>query len=107
MPAIPPARASGFTTTTSRPLYWAEWGPDDAPRLLVVHGGPGAHHDYLLPQMLQLAERYRLVFWDQRGGGKSRHDDDRAPLGWRTHVEDMARVAAERIGGDAVSVVGY
>ena len=104
---IPPPRASGFTTTTSRPLYWAEWGPDDAPRLLVVHGGPGAHHDYLLPQMLRLAERYRLVFWDQRGGGRSKHDDDRAPLGWRTHVEDMARVAAERIGGESVSVVGY
>ena len=107
MPPIPAPAASGFTTTTPVPLYWAEWGPDDAPRVLVVHGGPGAHHDYLLPQMLQLAEGRRLVFWDQRGGGKSRHDDDRAAITWRTQVEDMARVAEERVGAAPLVVVGY
>ena len=30
-------------------------GPAGARRLVVLHGGPGAHHDYLLPQMLELA----------------------------------------------------
>ena len=42
---------------------------------MVVHGGPGAHHDYLLPQMLALAERYELIFYDQRGGGQSKTED--------------------------------
>ena len=77
------------------PLYWVEYGDADAPPLLLLHGGPAASHDYLLPQMLVLAEDHRLVTYDQRGGGRSRHDDDRAEIGWRDQVADVARVAAE------------
>jgi proline iminopeptidase len=105
MPPIPPPRASGFTSTTQIPLYWAVYGPEGAPRLLVLHGGPGAHHDYLLPQMLQLADSYESVFYDQRGGGRSK-TDDRTPITWRTHVEDLDRVIGE-LRLDPVTIVGY
>jgi proline iminopeptidase len=105
MPPIPPPRASGFTSTTQIPLYWAVYGPEGAPRLLVLHGGPGAHHDYLLPQMLQLADSYELIFYDQRGGGRSK-TDDRTPITWRTHVEDLDHVIGE-LGLDPVIIVGY
>ena len=106
MPPIPPPRAQGFTSTTTVPLYWAEYGDPDAPPLLLLHGGPGASHDYLLPQMLALAERYRVVTYDQRGGGRSRYDDDREPIGWRDQVADVARVAAER-RVEPLTIVGY
>jgi len=102
---IPPPRESGFTTTTRVPLYWARYGPADAPKLIVLHGGPGAHHDYLLPQMLHLAERCDVIFYDQRGGGRSR-SDDREPVGWRTHVADLAAIVRE-FGLDPLSIVGY
>jgi proline iminopeptidase len=105
MPTIPPPRASGHTSTTPHPLYWAKYGREGAPRLLVVHGGPGAHHDYLLPQMLALAERHELVFYDQRGSGKSQNED-RSPITWETHVEDLA-LAARELVGEPLSVVGY
>lgn len=105
MPPIPPPRVSGFTTTTPVPLYWAAYGPAGAPRLLVLHGGPGAHHDYLLPQMLALAERYELIFYDQRGGGQSK-TEDRSPITWETHVTDLALVARE-LAGEPLSIVGY
>ena len=104
---IPAPRESGFTTATDVPLYWAAWGPAGAPRLLVLHGGPGAHHDYLLPQMLRLAERYDCLFYDQRGGGRSKHDN-LATVTWRTHVDDLARVADELMPGDGpLHLVGY
>ena len=105
MPPIPPPRDSGFTTTTPVPLYHATWGEPGAPRLLVVHGGPGAHHDYLLPQMLGLAKGHELVFYDQRGGGRSK-TDDRAPIGWREHVADLGAVIAE-LQLAPPSIVGY
>lgn len=105
MPPIPTPRDAGFTKTTPVPLYWAAYGPAGASRLLVLHGGPGAHHDYLLPQMLRLAESHELVFYDQRGGGQSK-TDDRAPITWRTQVEDLALVAAE-LGFAHPSLVGY
>jgi proline iminopeptidase len=106
MPPIPPPRAQGFTTSTPVPLYWVEYGDPDAPPVLLLHGGPAASHEYLLPQMLALAEEHRLVTYDQRGGGRSRYDDDRAVIGWRDQVEDVARVAAElRIA--PLTIVGY
>src|SRR5829696_8089732 len=103
---IPPPREDGRTTTTPVPLYWCAYGRVGAPRLLVLHGGPGAHHDYLLPQMLRLADAgFELVLYDQRGGGRSK-TDDRAPIGWRTHVDDLAAVVAE-LGLEPLSLVGY
>lgn len=106
MPPIPAPRAEGHTLHTSVPLYWCEYGDPAAPPLLLVHGGPGASHDYLLPQMLVLAAEHRVVCYDQRGGGRSRHDDDRAEIGWREQVADLALVA-EELSVDPLTIVGY
>lgn len=102
---IPPPRESGFTSSTAAPLYWVRYGDAGAPTLLVLHGGPGADHRYLLPQMLELARDYELVMYDQRGGGRSA-SDDRSPITWRTHVEDLDRVVDE-LGLTPLTLVGY
>ena len=86
-------------------LYHTAYGPEDAPRLLVLHGGPGASHDYLLPQMLELASDYRLIFYDQRGGGRSRAED-RSPITWQTHVQDLASLVRE-LSLEPLTIVGY
>ncbi|HEY9515171.1 MAG TPA: alpha/beta hydrolase [Gemmatimonadaceae bacterium] len=96
---------SGVTTTTPVPLHWVRYGPAGAPQLLVLHGGPGAHHDYLLPQMLRLAENHEVIFYDQRGGGRSR-TADHAPITWRTHVHDLALLARE-MELAPLTLVGY
>jgi len=106
MPPIPAPRAEGQTLRTAVPLYWCEYGDPAAPPLLLLHGGPGASHEYLLPQMLELAREHRVVMYDQRGGGRSRHDDDRAEIGWRDQVADVARVVAE-LGVEPLTLVGY
>jgi proline iminopeptidase len=87
------------------PLYWASYGTPGAPRALVLHGGPGADHRYLLPQMLRLADRHDLLFYDQRGGGKSRADA-RESVTWRAHVDDLATVIRE-FGLPLPTVVAY
>jgi proline iminopeptidase len=86
-------------------LYHTAYGPENAPRLLFLHGGPGASHDYLLPQMLALANDYRLIFYDQRGGGRSR-TEDRSPVTWETHVEDLAALVREQ-SLEPLTLVGY
>lgn len=105
---IPPPAASGTTSTTGVPLYWARYGRPGAAQLLVLHGGPGAHHDYLLPQMLALADLAggrELLFYDQRGGGRSRSDPQH-PITWETQVHDVAAVVRE-FGLDRPVIVGY
>jgi proline iminopeptidase len=105
---IPAPRESGFTTQTQTPLYWARYGPSaqsGAPQIVVLHGGPGAHHDYMLPQMLHLAERYDVLFYDQRGGGKSKVDGNEA-IRWQAHVADLAAIVGE-FKLDPLSIVGY
>ena len=110
---LPPPRVSGYTTTTDVPLYWCAYGQDGGERILLLHGGPGAHHDYLLPQMLRLAEptgrpTRELLFYDQRGGGQSRTDDREREghITWETHVRDLERVIAE-LDVRPLTLVGY
>lgn len=103
---IPAPRSDGFTTTTPVPLYWREDGDPAAPPVLLLHGGPGAHHDYLYPQMLALAKHARLITFDQRGGGRSR-TDQREPITWETQVSDLALVLRELLPEATPAVVGY
>lgn len=50
-------------------LYYNEIGQGIP--IIVVHGGPGLDHGYLQPQLSQLAANHKLIFYDQRGSGKS------------------------------------
>ncbi|KAI0139135.1 proline-specific peptidase [Hypoxylon sp. NC0597] len=45
--------------------------------LVILHGGPGACHEYLLP-LTDLSPSIPLIFYDQIGNGRSTHLPDRA-----------------------------
>jgi proline iminopeptidase len=51
-------------------IYWRAQGPRDAPVMLVVHGGPGGAMNVKWAEALDAA-KWRIVFFDQRGCGKS------------------------------------
>jgi proline iminopeptidase len=77
----------------------------NGPPVVVLHGGPGAHHDYLLPQYDLLGRRRTLLYYDQRGGGRSPIPRD-MPAGWREHVADLERLR-EHWRLDRVTLLGY
>ena len=58
------------------------------PPAVVLHGGPGAHHDYLLPGFDALADGRTLIYYDQRGGGQSAVPRE-VPVGWEEQVADL------------------
>lgn len=60
--------------------------------LVIVHGGPGASHDYFLPYLLPLARHNKLVFIDSRGSGKS------------SKMEDMSLYTVENMAEDVEAV---
>jgi proline iminopeptidase len=57
--------------------------------VLVVHGGPGFDHGYLLAPLVHLASRRRLVFYDQIGCGQTP-----APFGGATPAATFAQARA-------------
>lgn len=61
--------------------------------LLVLHGGPGAPHDYLEP-LQALADQRPVVFYDQLGCGSSDRPDDPALWTVERFVEELVRVRA-------------
>jgi len=75
------------------------------PATVVLHGGPGAHHDYLLPGFDALAERRTLIYYDQRGGGRSAVPRD-VPVGWREQVADLEALR-EAWGFERLCIAGY
>jgi len=60
--------------------------------LLVVHGGPGASHDYLLPHLLPLVRTNKLIFIDERGSGRSEKLEDASQYTVENMVEDVESV---------------
>jgi len=75
------------------------------PPVVVLHGGPGAHHDYLLPGFDALAQGHELIYYDQRGGGRSPVGRE-VPVGWREHVADLEALRS-RWGLDRLALAGY
>ncbi len=72
---------------------------------MVLHGGPGAHHDYLLPGFDDLATGRELIYYDQRGGGQSPVTRE-TPVGWREHVADLEELR-KQWGLEQLTLVGY
>lgn len=75
--------------------------------LLVLHGGPGFSQDYLAPQLIELLEQdYQLVFFDQRGSGRSTGADDESRLTMTQFVADIEQVRSF-LGLDQVNLLGH
>ncbi len=72
---------------------------------VVLHGGPGASHDYLLPGFDLLAPGRTLIYYDQRGGGRSPVGRS-VPVGWREHVADLEALR-EAWGLERLTIAGY
>src|SRR3974390_232193 len=64
----------GFVDSHGALIYYTSVGRG-AP-LMIVHGGPGASHDYFLPYLLPLMRSNRLVFIDERGSGRASKLED-------------------------------
>ncbi|MGA9182170.1 MAG: alpha/beta fold hydrolase, partial [Candidatus Acidiferrales bacterium] len=74
--------------------------------LVIVHGGPGASHDYFLPYLLPLARHNRLIFIDERGSGRSQKLDDPSGYTVENMVEDVEAVRQGLVLGK-ISLLGH
>ncbi len=83
-------------------LHVLEWGPGDAPAVVILHGFTGHAWQAEVPAEA-LAGRYRVIAVDQRGHG----DSDRAAVyGSVPMVSDLIGVLDE-LGLERVALVGH
>ncbi len=80
----------GFVDANGVMIYYEEFGKGKP--LMILHGGPGASHDYFLPYLLPLARHNRLIFIDERGSGQSQKLEDLSQYTDKNMVEDVEAV---------------
>ena len=57
--------------------------------LVIVHGGPGMDSEYMVADFEPLAQNHTLIYYDQRGGGRSSLPENTDLLHIDRHVEDL------------------
>jgi proline iminopeptidase len=72
-------------------VYWRAQGPKDAPVMLIVHGGPGGAMNLKWADVLDAA-KWRMVFFDQRGCGKSTPFGKLEHNGTKDLISDMEKL---------------
>jgi proline iminopeptidase len=78
-------------------------GPDT---VVVLHGGPGLHAGYLEADLASLAETRTVIFYDQRGGGRSTVPTDPSELDATWYVDDLEHIRMH-FGLQSLVLVGH
>jgi len=94
----------GFVDANGIMIYYEEFGKGEP--LMIVHGGPGASHDYFLPYLTPLARHNRLIFIDERGSGQSERLEDSTQYTVENMVED-AETVRQALHLSKMSLLGH
>lgn len=81
--------------------YWKVGNSKET--IIVLHGGPGVAHQYLRPEWDKLNSAGQIIYYDQRGCGKS---EKAACYAWREQVQDLKRVIDTFSEGEKVILAG-
>ena len=99
-----PRVQEGYFPVPGAQLYFREIGSGRP--LVILHGGPDFNHNYLLPDLDRLASAFHLIYYDQRGRGKSspRVAPDTVTIG--SEVDDIDRLR-QYFGLDKIAILGH
>lgn len=88
-------------TSDGSSLYVREIGK--GPRVVILHGGWGKEHSYMVNGFRSLADSFRLVFYDQRGSLRSPCDSG---ITLDRHVRDLDELR-RALGDSSMMLVGH
>ena len=74
--------------------------------IIILHGGPDFDQSYLLPEMDRLADSYHLIYYDQRGRGKSGENVKPEEVTIASDIDDLDRVR-QFYQLDSVALLGH
>jgi proline iminopeptidase len=82
----------GFISSTDDVKLFYQVMGSGSDTIVVLHGGPGLDIGYLAPDLDPLAESHVLIFYDQRGAGKSTLISDSLSVSINKHIDDLEAV---------------
>ena len=94
----------GLLTLEDARLFYEVVGTGDP--IVVVHGGPGLDHVYLRPGLDALATRHTVIYYDQRGTGRSTAELVESAINIRAFVDDIEALR-QVLGYEQISVLGH
>jgi len=93
------------TTSDSARLFYRVIG-ERGDTIIALHGGPGVDLESIAGDFAPLAERHVVIFYDQRGAGRSELPDDTTRLAVARQIADLDEVRAH-FGLDRVTLVAH
>jgi proline iminopeptidase len=87
-PHVLSAQTGWVTTSDSARLYFRIIG-HGADTIVAIHGGPGMDHESIFGDFAPLGRQHTVIFYDQRGGGRSSLPADTMTLVAARQVQDL------------------
>ena len=103
-PADQPAPFEGYVPVQDFQLYYRAIGQGQP--IVVIHGGPTFDHNYLLPDIDRLSSSFRLIYYDQRGRGKSGENVQPEQVSLQSEIQDLEDLR-EYFNLDSLAVLGH
>ena len=79
----------GYFTTPDKVRIFYKMVGEGQDTVVAVHGGPGNSLESIRADMVPLAKGRRVIYYDQRGQGRSELITDGSRLGYENHVADL------------------
>lgn len=80
-------KSKGYIRTNGIKTFYNIIGEGEP--LIMVHGGPGMAHNYLVPKFKRLAKNHKVIFYDQRACGKTNGEENPNQIAINNLVEDL------------------
>ena len=95
----------GYLPVDGVDLYYRIVGEGEP--FVLLHGGPGMYHDELYPFFLDFARTHQVIFYDQRGNGRSPLQVvDATTFSVELMVEDLEALR-KHLGLEKLSIIGH
>ena len=94
----------GFLDINGASVFFKTMGSGDP--IVVLHGGPGFDHRQFLPYIWELAERHKVILFDQRGTGLSSAPIDASSISIDSFIADIEGIR-KAFGIEKMNLLGH
>jgi proline iminopeptidase len=98
-----------FSTSDGIDIYYRVDGEplgSGTSTLVVIHGGPGEHMQWYTRDFEFLAREHTVIYYDQRGGGRSELPEDTTALTIEHHINDLEELR-QHFGLERMTLVAH